>query len=279
VSSEATPETALDLALAEKALVSFLAEELAVSGLDAYVLGLSGGVDSAVSAALAVRAVGPERVHALALPGPTSDPASLADARLVADSLGIALEVIELGPAIEPLIRITDAAGDRLRVGNLHARLRMTVLFDRAKAVRALVLGTSNKSETLLGYTTLFGDMAASVQPLGDLFKTQVWALAAHLGLPEQVVDKPPTADLWPGQSDESELGFGYREADRVLYWLHERGASREALIERGFPEELVDRVIAAWRRNRFKWRPTVVARLSASAINIDRILPRNPAP
>jgi len=279
VSSELTPETALDLGLAEKALVSFLAEELAVSGLDGYVLGLSGGVDSAVSAALAVRAVGPERIHALALPGPTSDPASLADARLVADSLGIGLEVIGLGPAIEPLIGIAGAAGDRLRVGNLHARLRMTVLFDRAKAVRALVLGTSNKSETLLGYTTLFGDMAASVQPLGDLFKTQVWALAAHLGLPARVVEKPPTADLWPGQSDESELGFGYREADRVLYWLHERGASRDALVERGFPGELVDRVIGAWRRNRFKWRPTVVARLSASAINIDRILPRNPAP
>jgi len=279
VSSELSPETRLDLAMAEKALVSFLAEELAVSGLDGYVLGLSGGVDSAVSAALAARAVGPERVHALALPGPTSDPASLEDARLVADSLGIGLEVIGLGPAIEPLIGITGAAGDRLRVGNLHARLRMTVLFDRAKAVRALVLGTSNKSETLLGYTTLFGDMAASVQPLGDLFKTQVWALAAHLGLPARVVEKPPTADLWPGQSDESELGFGYREADRVLYWLHERGASREALVERGFPEELVDRVIGAWRRNRFKWRPTVVARLSASAINIDRILPRNPAP
>ncbi len=278
MSSELTPETVLDLALAEKALVSFLAEELAISGLDGYVLGLSGGVDSAVSAALAVRAVGPERVHAVALPGPTSDPASLEDARLVADSLGIGLEVLELGPAIEPLVRLTGAGEDRIRIGNLHARLRMTILFDRAKALGALVLGTSNKSETLLGYSTLFGDAAASVQPLGDLFKTQVWALAAHLGLPGRVVAKPPTADLWPGQSDEGELGFGYREADRVLYWLHERGASREALLERGFPEELVDRVIAAWLRNRFKWRPTVVARLSSSAVNIDRILPRNPS-
>ncbi len=270
-------ELDLNLDLLERALVSFLAEELSVSGLGGYVVGLSGGVDSAVSAALAVRAVGRERVFAFALPGPTSDPQSLADGRLVAQELGLPLEVLELAPVVEPLVALVGASGDRLRVGNLHARLRMTVLFDQAKRLRSLVLGTSNKSETLLGYSTLFGDAAASVQPLGDLFKTQVWALAEHLGLPEAVVGKPPTADLWPGQSDESELGFGYREADRVLYWLHERGASREALLERGFPEALVDRVLGAYARNRFKWRPTVVARVSSSAVNIDRILPRNP--
>ena len=270
-------ELDLNLDLLERALVSFLAEELSVSGLGGYVVGLSGGVDSAVSAALAVRAVGRERVFAFALPGPTSDPQSLADGRLVAQELGLPLEVLELAPVVEPLVALVGASGDRIRVGNLHARLRMTVLFDQAKRLRSLVLGTSNKSETLLGYSTLFGDAAASVQPLGDLFKTQVWALAEHLGLPEAVVGKPPTADLWPGQSDESELGFGYREADRVLYWLHERGASREALLERGFPEALVDPVLGAYARNRFKWRPTVVARVSSSAVNIDRILPRNP--
>lgn len=270
-------ELALNLELLERALVSFLEEELAVSGLESYVVGLSGGVDSAVSAALAVRAVGRERVFAYALPGPTSDPGSLADGRLVAEALGISLEVLELGPVVEPLVALVDAAGDRVRVGNLHARLRMAVLFDQAKRRRALVLGTSNKSETLLGYSTLFGDAAASVQPLGDLYKTQVWALAGHLALPPKVVQKPPTADLWPGQSDEAELGFGYREADRVLYWLHERGASRQALLDAGFPGELVDRVLRAYAGNRFKWRPTVVARISSSAVNIDRILPRNP--
>ncbi len=270
-------ELVLNLEFLERALVSFLEEELAVSGLEGYVVGLSGGVDSAVSAALAVRAVGPERVFAYALPGPTSDPRSLADGRLVAEELGISFEVLELKPVVEPLVALLDAAEDRVRVGNLHARLRMTVLFDQAKRRRALVLGTSNKSETLLGYSTLFGDSAASVQPLGDLYKTQVWALAGRLGLPPQVVQKPPTADLWPGQSDESELGFGYREADRVLHWVHERGASRQALLGKGFPGELVDRVLRAYAGNRFKWRPTVVARISSSAVNIDRILPRNP--
>ncbi len=270
-------ELVLNLEFLERALVSFLEEELAVSGLEGYVVGLSGGVDSAVSAALAVRAVGPERVFAYALPGPTSDPRSLADGRLVAEELGISFEVLELKPVVEPLVALLDAAEDRVRVGNLHARLRMTVLFDQAKRRRALVLGTSNKSETLLGYSTLFGDSAASVQPLGDLYKTQVWALAGRLGLPPQVVEKPPTADLWPGQSDESELGFGYREADRVLHWVHERGASRQALLDKGFPGELVDRVLRAYAGNRFKWRPTVVARISSSAVNIDRILPRNP--
>lgn len=270
-------ELELNLEFLEQALVSFLEEELAVSGLEGYVVGLSGGVDSAVSAALAVRAVGPERVFAYALPGPTSDPRSLADGRLVAEELGISFEVLELKPVVEPLVALVDAAEDRVRVGNLHARLRMTVLFDQAKRRRALVLGTSNKSETLLGYSTLFGDSAASVQPLGDLYKTQVWALAGRLGLPPQVVEKPPTADLWPGQSDESELGFGYREADRVLHWVHERGASRQALLDKGFPGELVDRVLRAYAGNRFKWRPTVVARISSSAVNIDRILPRNP--
>jgi len=270
-------ELDLDLAMVERALETFLEEELGVSGLNEYVVGLSGGVDSAVSAALAVRAVGADKVLAYALPGPTSDPGSLADGRVVAEALGISLDVIELASVVEPLIALVGAEEDRVRIGNLHARLRMTVLFDQSKKRGALVLGTSNKSETLLGYSTLFGDAAASVQPLGDLFKTQVWALAEHLKLPESVVRKPPTADLWPGQSDESELGFGYREADRVLYWLHERGASREALLDMGFPAKLVDRVIQAYLRNRFKWRPTVLARISSSAVNIDRILPRNP--
>jgi len=272
-------ELELDLGLAARALAQFLAEELEVSGLAGYVVGLSGGVDSAVAAALAVRGVGARRVWPLALPGPTSSPESLEDARLVADALGLDLETVRLDPVVAPLVELVGAGGDRVRVGNLHARLRMAVLFDRARARGALVLGTSNKSEILLGYSTLFGDSAASVMPLGDLFKTQVWALARYLELPERVVTKPPTADLWPGQTDEGELGFGYTEADAVLYWLHERGASREALLGRGFPEPLVDRVIAAYRRSRFKWRPTVTARVSASAVNIDRILPRNPEP
>jgi NAD+ synthase len=259
------------------ALSAFLAEELRASALAGYVVGLSGGIDSAVAAALAVRAVGAPRVHALALPGPTSDPASLADARAVAGCLGLGLEAIDLTGPARALESSLGLRGDRLRFGNLMARLRMVALFDRARTVPALVLGTSNKSEILLGYSTLFGDSAASVQPLGDVWKTHVFELGAFLGLPARVVAKPPTADLWPGQTDAGELGFEYRAADPVLAGHHERGLDRDALVAGGFPPGLVDAVLLAYRRNRFKWRPTVVARVSASAINVDRILPRNP--
>jgi NAD+ synthase len=263
--------------LVSRALELFLTEELRASGLAGLVVGLSGGVDSAVSAALAVRAVGTPRVVALALPGPTSSPESLSDARLVADALGIGLEVVDLSAAARAMAEALGAQGDRLRSGNLIARLRMAALFDRARALPGLVLGTSNKSEVLLGYSTLFGDSASSVNPLGDLWKTHIFALAAHLGLPERVVAKPPTADLWPGQTDAGELGFEYAAADPVLYWHHERGLDRDALLAAGFAPALVDPVLRAYRSSRFKWRPTVVARTSASCINVDRILPRNP--
>ncbi|MGE5236836.1 MAG: NAD(+) synthase [Acidobacteriota bacterium] len=260
-----------------RALELFLAEELRASGLSGYVVGLSGGIDSAVSAALAVRAVGRERVVALALPGPTSSAESLADARAVAHGLGLTLEAVDLGPAAQALAVALGAGDDRLRFGNAMARLRMIALFDRARTLPGLVLGTSNKSEILLGYSTVFGDSASSVNPLGDVWKTHVFRLGALLELPEAVVAKPPTADLWPGQTDAGELGFDYRDADPVLYWHHERGLDREGLIAAGYAPRLVDAVLLAYRRSRFKWRPTVVARTSSSCVNVDRILPRNP--
>jgi len=259
------------------ALAAFLAEELRASGLAGYVVGLSGGIDSAVAAALAVRAAGAGRVTALALPGPTSAPASLEDARAVAGSLGLALATVDLGAPARELAAVLAADGDRVRFGNLLARLRMIALFDRARQLPALVLGTSNKSEILLGYSTLFGDSACSVNPLGDVWKTHVFRLAEQLGLPAFLLDKPPSADLWAGQTDAGELGFDYAEADPVLYWHHEQGLDREALVAAGFAPALVDRVLLAYRRSRFKWRPTVVARTSASCVNVDRILPRNP--
>jgi NAD+ synthase len=268
---------AVDPALLAAALERFLAEELRASGLAGYVVGLSGGVDSAVAAALAVAAVGRERLTALALPGPASSPASERDARAVAEALGVPLEVVDLAAAGEAVAATLAARDDRVRFGNVMARLRMIALFDRARAAGALVLGTSNKSEILLGYSTLFGDAAASVQPLGDVWKTHVFALARTLGVPEAVVTKAPTADLWPGQTDAAELGFDYQTVDPVLHGHHEGGMGRAELVDAGFPPALVDAALAAYRRNRFKWRPTVVARVSASCINVDRILPRNP--
>ena len=268
---------AVNVRLLAEAVEAFLAEELRASGLAGYLVGLSGGVDSAVAAALAAAAVGPDRVHALALPGPTSSPASLRDARAVAERFGLPLEVLDLARPGEVLADALGARDDRMRFGNMMARLRMVALFDRARSVPALVLGTSNKSEILLGYSTLFGDAAASVQPLGDVWKTHVFALARFLRVPDAVVDKPPTADLWPGQTDAGELGFDYPTVDPVLYWHHEGGMERDELVASGFPPVLVDGALLAYRRNRFKWRPTVVARVSASCINVDRILPRNP--
>jgi NAD+ synthase len=267
----------VNVQLLARALEAFLAEELRASSLEGYLVGLSGGVDSAVSAALAAAAVGPEKVRALALPGPMSSPESLKDAQTVAKAFGLDLEVVDLGRPAELLAETLGAGAERVRLGNMMARLRMVALFDRARLVPALVLGTSNKSEILLGYSTLFGDAAASVQPLGDVWKTHIFALARALGVPDSVVAKPPTADLWPGQTDAGELGFDYPTVDPVLYWHHEGGMGRDELVTSGFPPALVDSALAAYRRNRFKWRPTVVARVSASCINVDRILPRNP--
>jgi NAD+ synthase len=212
--------------LLAETLEKFLAEELRASGLAGYVVGLSGGVDSAVSAALAATAVGRERVLALALPGPTSAPESLRDAQTVAEALGLTLETVQLGPAAELLASTLGARDDRLRFGNLLARLRMVALFDRARTVPALVLGTSNKSEILLGYSTLFGDAAASVQPLGDVWKTHIFQLGRALGLPESVVGKAPTADLWPGQTDATPPWTRFSTGTTRAGWIG-RGSSR----------------------------------------------------
>ncbi|NWG01047.1 MAG: NAD+ synthase [Thermoanaerobaculaceae bacterium] len=268
---------AVHIPLLATSLQAFLAEELRASGLSGYVVGLSGGVDSAVAAALAARAVGAHRVTSLALPAPSSSAESLEHARLVAETFALPLEVVDLSEPVRALTATLDIGQDRVRLGNLAARLRMVALFDRARRSGALVLGTSNKSEILLGYSTLFGDSAASVNPLGDVWKTHIFPLARHLGVPEVVVEKPPTADLWPGQTDAGELGFEYRDADPILYRHHELGMGRHQLVAAGFPQQLVDAVLRAYRHSRFKWRPTVVARVSASCVNVDRILPRNP--
>jgi NAD+ synthase len=156
------------------------------------------------------------------------------------------------------------------------ARQRMAVLFDQAKKRRALVLGTSNKTEILLGYSTIFGDNASSINPLGDLYKQQIWQLSRHLGLPERVVAKQPSADLWPGQTDEGDLGFDYATADEVLFLLFDEGCTPEEVVERGYPEEVVRRITELEQQNRFKRRLMLIARLSGSAVNLDREIPRD---
>ena len=266
---------ALHAPLAVQVLTSFLRDAVETTGTAGVVVGLSGGIDSALSAALAARALGPERVHAFLLPYRTSSPESVADARLVAGHLGIPHRQIDISPMVDAYFE-NEPDADPGRRGNKMARERMTILFDQAKKLGCLVLGTSNKTEILLGYSTVFGDNASSINPLGDLYKHQVWQLARHLGLPDQVVGKRPSADLWPGQTDEGDFGFDYQTADEVLYLLFDLGLSPAEVAERGYDEQVVQRIVRYEQQFRFKRRLMLIARLSGSAVNLDQEIPRD---
>jgi len=265
----------LNAPLAEAVLTSFIRDAVETSGTQGVVVGLSGGVDSSLSAGLAARALGPERVHGFLLPYRTSSPESERDARAVAGHLGIPHRVIDISPMVDAYFEVEpDAPAERR--GNKMARERMTILFDQAKKLDALVLGTSNKTEILLGYSTVFGDNASSLNPLGDLYKRQVWQLAQHLDLPQSVVRKRPSADLWPGQTDEGELGFSYAMADEILYLMFDLGLSPREVVLRGYDETVVERIVRLEQANRFKRRLMLIARLSGSAINLDQEIPRD---
>ncbi len=266
----------LNAELASHALASFIADANRSAGTEGMVLGLSGGIDSALSAALAARALGPERVHPFILPYRESSPDSRADAETVAGQLGLAARVIDISAMVDGYFDAAEDAADQVRRGNLMARARMAILFDQAKKLGCLVLGTSNKTEILLGYSTIFGDNASSINPLGDLYKQQVWQLSEHLGLPERVIAKPPSADLWPGQTDEDELGISYATADEVLYLMFNQGLTVEEVVDCGYPEEVVRKINALERSYRYKRRLMLIARLSDSAINLDREIPRD---
>ncbi len=264
----------IDEALVRRMLVSFLRDETAKAGMGRVVIGLSGGVDSAVVAALAAQAFGSDRVTALFTPYRTSAPASRVDARLVAGAYGIALEEIDITPQIDAYMQRMPEA-DRVRIGNKMARERKSIEYDRSWP-DALVLGTSNKTELLLGYGTQFGDLASALNPIGDLYKTQVRELATELGVPAQVVAKAPSADLWEGQTDEEELGFGYAEADLILYALVDRRLRPEDLVARGFDGELIARIRERVRKSHFKRVMPLIAKVSLRTIGHDFLYPRD---
>jgi NAD+ synthase len=263
--------------LAVATLASFIADGVRSAGAEGgVVVGLSGGVDSALAAALAARALGPRGVHAFYLPYRQSSAESAAHARATAERFGLALREIDITPQIDAYFDAHEPQADRTRRGNKMARERMTILFDQSKRLGALVLGTSNKTELLLGYSTVFGDNASSLNPIGDLYKQQVWQLARHLGVPAEVVDKKATADLWPGQTDEGDLGFDYATADEVLYLLFDQGLLADEVVERGYAKAVVAKIVALEKANRFKRRMMLIARISGSAVNLDREIPRD---
>lgn len=271
----------IDEALVRRMLVAFLRDETAKAKLTRVVLGVSGGVDSAVVAALAAETFGPERVTALFTPYRTTNPESAAHARLVATRYGLTLEEVPITAQVDAYFEPADANGTRkgvphqVRVGNKMARERKSIELDRAWP-DGLVLGTSNKTELLLGYGTQFGDLASALNPIGDLYKTQLRELAVSLGVPAEVIAKAPSADLWVGQTDELELGFTYAQADLILYHLIDRRMRPEDLASAGFDAGLIAKIRELVRRSHFKRVMPLIAKLSLRTIGHDFLYPRD---
>jgi NAD+ synthetase len=263
--SVAPPE--IDSAVATEWLVAFLRDELVERrGIPRAVIGLSGGVDSAVTAFLCVRALGRHNVHAIRMPYKTSHPSSLSDAQLVIDALSIPNRTIDISAAVDGYLQYEPDADARRR-GNVMARVRMVVLFDQSAKLDALPIGTGNKTERLLGYFTWHADDTPPVNPIGDLFKSQVWELARYLGVPQRLIDKAPTADLQADQTDEADLGISYARADAILAQIL-LGYSDAQLVEHGFAPEEVALVRGRVDSTHWKRHLPTTAMLSSTAIN-----------
>jgi NAD+ synthase len=262
-------DLSINTEVTRKILTGFIKSEVTRVGFSHAIVGLSGGIDSAVSCALAADALGPENVLAVRMPYRTSSPDSLEDAEETAACLRVQIQTIEITAMVEPLIE-REPQLSKVRQGNLMARARMIVLYDQSEAFHGLVMGTSNKTEILLGYTTMWGDMASAINPVGDLYKTQLRQLAADLQIPKSVINKPPSADLWAGQTDEAELGLTYAEVDRLLYLLVDQRYTPEDCVEAGFDKAYVANVITRVRRNQFKRMMPPIAKLSTRTIGYD---------
>jgi len=255
--------------LAREILTGFVRTEVTRTGLSRAVIGLSGGIDSALSCILAVEALGKENVLAVRMPYKASSKDSLDHAQLLIDQLGIPSKTIEITDMVEPLFKL-DSEISNMRKGNIMARERMIVLYDQSEVFKGLVIGTSNKTEILLGYSTLYGDSASAMNPIGDLYKTQVRQLSRAMNIPAPIVDKAPSADLWADQTDEKELGFTYEEVDKLLYLLIDQRYSPQEAIEAGFEEKFVQGVVNRVRRYQYKRMQPPIAKVSNRTIGYD---------
>jgi NAD+ synthase len=273
--AETDAKLVINTELARKILVGFIRDGVEKNGFKRAVIGLSGGIDSALSAYLAAEALGAENVLCVRMPYKTSSQDSLTDAQAVIDALGTPSLTVEITPMVQPLIDLFPDMSN-LRKGNIMARQRMIILYDQSSAWNGLVIGTSNKTEALLGYSTLYGDSAAALQPIEDLYKTQVRALSSALNIPQSVQVKPPSADLWIGQTDEAELGYTYAEVDRVLYLLVEERYTVEEVADLGFDASFVASVWKRVRRNHYKRTMPNVGKLSRRSIGHDFLYMRD---
>ncbi|HEV8516690.1 MAG TPA: NAD(+) synthase [Candidatus Limnocylindrales bacterium] len=302
---ELPTELEIDAPIARRIIVEFVRAQLGQAGFERVVVGLSGGIDSSLVCHLVADAIGAERLLAVLMPYRSSAPESRADAETVVAGLGCASELVDISPMVDgyfgrpeagiagsvppdqpsepvdPTAVDPSARGEaaertiNLRRGNFMARIRMAVLYDRSVSWRGLVAGTGNKTETLIGYTTIYGDNASAFNPIGDLYKSQVRQLALEMGVPDRVIAKAPSADLWPGQTDESEVGLSYAELDRLLYWMVDRRRSDEDLVALGFAPAIVERVGRMVAGSEFKRQVPPIAKIGPRTAGIDYLYPR----
>jgi NAD+ synthase len=267
-------ELEIDTDVARRIVGEFIRGQLSQAGFERAVLGLSGGIDSALVAYLTAEAIGAERLLCVLMPYRTSSPASRADAETVVEQLGCASELVDISPMVDGYFGPeTDASA--LRRGNFMARMRMSVLYDRSVTWGGLVVGTGNKTETLIGYTTVFGDSACAFNPIGDLYKSQVRQLAEAVGVPDAIIRKAPSADLWPGQTDETEAGFSYPVLDRLLYWRIDKRRSIDEVVALGFDRGMVERVDRMVAAAEFKRQVPPIAKLGPRTAGVDYLYPR----
>lgn len=257
----------------EKILTKFIKEELSKFHFLRGILGLSGGLDSTVCAFLATKALDPDNVLCLIMPYGDTYGRDIDDAQDVVRFLGIRSKVINIAPMVDSYFK-DHPTDNKILIGNKMARERMSILYDHSARESALILGTSNKTELLLGYGTIHGDMACAISPLGDLYKTQIRELAQYMGVPEKILKKAPTAGLWEGQTDEGELGLTYKNVDRLLYQMVDKRRTADEVIAEGFKKEMVERVIALVKNSEFKRKLPPIVKISDRTVGHDFLFP-----